>query len=294
MKTYNEITERVLSRRNEYEEKQKSNRKRIIQISSVAGCFAVVLFLSVGVWQSEHFKDNSLLDNEITTSDNDNVEVTANGQWEQNTDHIAITEPIYNLPNQPIETPPDEGSYSSGGDVIGGWCIPALPFDRQIVTVGEEITDAEAHEYFDENKDIILASLSASGVATDSIKISEKGYCHVSYDGIEGKSFEVRQNFRDYLVYNGDKLIAIITLYKENGEIFDTPSFGARWFDDYNAYLESHKGEELVYVYARWFEIIVAPDNTYYNTMGLDVAPYLEGIPNPYEMFYYKSAVYTP
>ena len=50
MKSYNEITERILSRRNEYEEKQEQNRKKLIQLSSIAGCFAVALILSVGVW----------------------------------------------------------------------------------------------------------------------------------------------------------------------------------------------------------------------------------------------------
>ena len=293
MKSYNEITERVLSRRNEYEEKQKQNRRNLIKLSSIAGCFAVALILSVGVWQSEHFKDNPLLDDEITTKDSTGTENAA-GNNEDKTP--AINGPFFSETTsaQVTDTSPDEGSYSQGGDVIGGWFIPALPFDREIVSVGEEITDTEAKAYFDENKDIIIGSLSSGGVPSDSIKISEKGYCHVNYDGTEGKSFEVRQNFRDYLVYNGDRLIVIITLYKENGEIFNTPSFGARWFDDYNAYLESHKGEELVYVYAKWFEIIVAPDNTYYNPMGLDVSPYLAGVENPYEMFYHKSAVYTP
>ncbi len=293
MKTYEEITERVLSRRNEYEEKQKLNRKRMIQISSVAGCFAVVLLVSVGVWQSEHFKENPLLDSEIITAECDDTTKSASGNINQ-THEAFVPHLMETTSPQVTDLPPDEGSYSQGGDVIGGWFIPALPFDREIVTVGEEITDAEAKAYFEQNGDGIIASLSSSGAATDSITISEKGYCHVNYDGTEGKSFEVRQNFRDYLLYSGDKLIAIITLYKENGEIFNTPSFGAKWFDDYNAYLENHKGEELVYVYAKWFEIIVAPDNTYYNPMGLDVVPYLGGVEKPYEMFYHESAVYMP
>jgi len=196
--------------------------------------------------------------------------------------------------NQQPEIPVDGGNNISGGEINNGFFIPALPFDRNIEVTGESLTDAEAQEYFKLNKESIIGSLSSSGVSSGSIKISDKGYCHVNYDGEEGKCFEVRQNYRDYLVYNGDKLVAIITLYKENGEIFNTPSFGAKWFDDYNSYLQAHKGEKLVYVYAGWFEIIIAPDNTYFNPMGKDVSLYLEGIEDPYEMFYHESATYTP
>ena len=122
--------------------------------------------------------------------------------------------------------------------------------------------------------------------------------------GAEGKSFEIRQNYRDYLVYIGEEeeLAAIITLFKENGELYDTPMFGAAWFEGYGEYLKEHKGEKLIYVYASWYEIIIAPDNTYFNPMGVDynaqglniTSKYLEGVDKPYEVFYHEAATYTP
>lgn len=205
-----------------------------------------------------------------------------------------ITEPITqtDIPNQDIGNAPDEGNYSSGGD--HGVRIPRLPTDHEIALTGEVITDEEAQAYFAENGGGIISALASSGVSTEAVRISDEGYSHISYDGTEGKSFELKQNYRDYLVFNGDEIIAIITLYKENGEIFNTPSFGAKWFEGYGDYLEEHAGEELAYVYAGWFEIIIAPDNTYYNPMGLDVSPYLGGVDEPYELFYHEGAVYVP
>ncbi len=218
---------------------------------------------------------------------------------------------------QPILTPGPEKPYNNdkswenttapvdgsgriyGGDTVsGGAMIPVVPAltgaEPGVKAVGEKITDKEAQEYLALNKASIVSSLSASGVPADNITFSTAGYCHVSYDGTEGKQLEVRENFRDYLVYSSDKLIAIYTVTKENGKLSGTTAFGGPWFDDYNSFLKAHKGEKLLYVYAGYMEIIITPDNKCYNPQGKDVSDYLEGVPNPYEYFYSDSATYTP
>lgn len=191
----------------------------------------------------------------------------------------------------------------SGGSCGNYFCVPALPFDpvtgerlTEIITTGEALTDAEAAAYFAQNGAHITTSLAASGVPADNIKISEKGYGHVSYNGVEGERLEWRQNFRDYLVYNGDELVAIVTLVKENGQIYDTPAFGAPWFSTYAQILNEHRGEELVYVYAGFAELILAPDGSAYAPVGPGIQPeiYLEGIDDPYHLFYTPGAVYVP
>ena len=279
MKSYKEIADNVLSRRDEFDKQQKIKRKKIIALSFV-GCFVLVFVLSIGVFRDDWRRVGI---NFLSQEGNSN-ETTVTFSSQEQTD-IPET--------QPTEYQGDEG-LTSGGDIQGGVSIPVLPFDREIKLTGEKITDEEAQEYFKLNKSSIIGSLSSSGVAADAISISEKGYCHISYDGTLGKSFEIRENFRDYIVYNGDKIVAIITLVKENGEISATPSFGAPWFDTYNSYLNSHKDEELVYAYAGWFEIVIAPDNTYFNPMGYDASVYLEDIENPYDIFYHEAAVYVP
>ncbi len=293
MKNYNEIADSVLSRRDKYDEAQKVKRKKMIRISSFISCFVIVAALGLGIWQGGWLDFNSLPISNHPSQEDNNVETTHNNTSQEPTNN-QTTIPSTEQPTsgQSAQTPSDEGSYLSGNEEY--FNIPKLPFDREIKLTGEAITDAEAQEYFSKNKSSIISSLASNGVPSDSIKISDKGYCHVSYDGVMGKSFELRQNYRDYLVYNGDKLIAIITLWKENGEIFNTPSFGARWFDNYNTSLQTHKGEKLVYAYAGWLEIIITPDNTYFNPMGYDVSRYFEGVEKPYDVFYHDAATYTP
>lgn len=278
MKTYKEMSDDVLSRRDEFDSMQKTKRKRMI-VSVFVSCLVLVAVLGVGAVQSDFFIEIKPLSQEGNNNETTQEQISG--------EQTSITE------TQPTEYQGDEGNASTGGDV-GMWFIPALPSEIEFELTGEKITDEEAQEYFSINYSRITGSLSASGVEADSIKISEKGYCHISYNGVEGKGFEIRQNYRDYLVYSSDKLVAIITLFKENGEISDTPSFGAKWFDTYNSYLNAHKGEELIYVYASWFEIIIAPDNTWFNPMGYDASVYFEGVQKPYDVFYHEDAIFVP
>ena len=189
---------------------------------------------------------------------------------------------------------PDKSGGDEFGGPIGGVRIPALPTDRTIRYTGEAITDEEAAAYFKENT-WLQSALASSGVDASGIRYAEHGYCHVSYDGTEGKPLEVRQNFRDYLVWNGSGgLIAIVTLTKENGTLSATPAFGGPWFDDYNAFLQRHRGEALVFVYAGWMELVLTPDEGVFNPQGTDASEYLKGVENPYEVFRCDAAAYTP
>ena len=200
----------------------------------------------------------------------------------------------------PTETTTAASKDGSGGvsEWSGGPMIPAVPAvtgaKPGVKVVGEKITDAEAKAYLAENT-WVGSALAASGVSFEDITYSETGYCHVSYDGTEGKQLEVRQNFRDYLAYSDSgKLIAIITLTKENGKLSASPAFGGPWFGDYAAFLKAHKGEKLLYVYAGWMEIVITPDGKCYNPQGSDVSAYMEGLENPYAYFYSEAATYTP
>lgn len=187
--------------------------------------------------------------------------------------------------------------YSMGGD-SNGLCIPFRPeySPKEKVSInGERLTDEEAAEYFKANKNAIASSLSSSGVNADDIQIAEKGYSHLSYTGAEDKPLELNQNYRDYLVYNGKKLVAIVTLVKENGKIYDNISFGAKWYDSFNKKLNEHKGEKLTFLYAGSIEIVVAPDGDCFCPMGWDVSDYMEGIDDPYKFFYaQEQCIYIP
>ncbi|MCR5782807.1 MAG: hypothetical protein K6G90_08750 [Clostridia bacterium] len=176
----------------------------------------------------------------------------------------------------------------------GGINIPVIPQNTGVIETGERISDAEAAEYF-RNDRSVLNSLSASGVPVDNAVISSKGYSHVCYTGAENEHPEVRQNFRDYLVYSEGRLVSIITLYKENGKIYATPAFGAAWFDDYNDFLNAHKGQRLLYVYAGGTELIFTPDGKAYSTLGYtNLNDYTGGRTDLYQLFYHPDAVFVP
>lgn len=191
----------------------------------------------------------------------------------------------------------DGGKSGGDTDVDGAagnyFFIPAVP-KSTVKATGEKLTDAEANKYLEENKTSLVSSLAESGVKADNIRISDKGYSHLVWDGSEMEYIEYRQNFRDYPVYNGNELVAIVTLWKENGQIYSSPAFGAPWFRDYNAFLQSHKGQKLIYAYAGMAEIIITPDGKAYSPQGYDVSRYIEGIDNPYNYFYSEGATYTP
>lgn len=325
MKTYEETIRAVFAGRDEMiKEKELRNKRRKRTLIPVACGFAVIL-LGVGIWRSGVLQkktpvlpesangqttlpavspeetavppENAGADlsgaaapTEVPTSRGNTVEIPS----ETATDAVQTTAPAV-LPE--TSDAPEGGNFGgpSGGGETGYFAIPLVPFNREIVTVGEKITDEEAAAYFAERKGSIAQSLSASGVAADNIRISEKGYCHVCYSGVEGERLEVRENFRDYLVYNGETLVAIITLSKENGRLYDTPAFGGPWFADYAAFLRRHRGEELVYVYAGFAEIILTPDGGMYSALsGIIPEYYMEGVQDPYHVFYHPCDVYVP
>ena len=317
MKTYDETYRSVLQKRDE-RIKEKQNRARALKNTLIpAVCVLTVLIAFFGLWKSGlmNRKETSLppetVPGETTPAiwresrpaigqggeanatgsavpGTNAYETTLNAESAE--DPISVVTGTTRPAGDETITAVSEGS--AGG--YGYFFIPAL-MTREIVTVGEKITDEEAAAYFAEDGGHLIASLSASGVPTENLRISDKGYCHVCYGGVEGEKLEVRENFRDYLVYNGDSLVAIVTLSKENGKLYGTPSVGAAWFDDYSAFLNSHRGEELVYVYAGFAEIILTPDGGMYAPVPSIVPEwYMQGIEDPYRVFYHPGDVYVP
>ena len=195
--------------------------------------------------------------------------------------------------------------------------IAALPKNNRKQVIGEKITDEEARDYFNKNTASLQSSLTASGVelaeiyyeadydgtqvicAKDSLLI-RKGYCHVSYDGNTDESkpgLTVKQNFMDFHVYNADRLVAIVTLVKENGLITATPAFGAPWFDSFNNALNKYHGQKVLFLYAGAMAYAIAPDNTVIHPQGYESSVNDSGLKNvkdAYNWFYDERCVYTP
>ena len=280
-----------------------ANKKRNKKITAAVSC-AAVLALAFGIWRGTAIMrtNNELLNKSQSYSQTAEKqgENAANNEMPENTqppqtDFIENTQMPENT-----EPPAEVSDGQSGGDTYGGdnvgstgGCfIPLLPFEGFEVT-GEEITDSEAQQYFSERREHFANSLASSGVNADNLRFAENGYCHASYNGaVKG---EVRRNFRDYIIYNGEEIAAIVTLVKENGVITDSIAFGAPWFAEYNAKLNEHRGEELVFVYASWAEIVIAPDGSYFSPLGTDVYAFFDGNgAAAYEKCKFAENVYIP
>ncbi len=264
-----------------------SSKKNIIKLTvPFAACFAL-LIASALLWTTVKTDTPDL-----SKGDGKGISDSKNA-WEKEA-------PSGNTETSDIsEKDSEDGKGDTHGEVGSNFfAVPALPEDRTIVTVGERITDSEAQKYFAQNRPSIVSGFSKSGVGADNIRISDKGYCHVSYTGTKGEKLTVKENYRDYLVYNGENLVAIITLVKENGQISSTLMFGAAWFSDYGKFLNSHKGEELVFVYSGATELVITPDNTVYAPLlspnGYNASIYVQGAENPYKTFYHSADIYVP
>lgn len=297
MKSYEEMSKSVLERIDEYKKEKEAKNKTAKRVLIPLTAVFVLTLAALGVWKSgiignwiEKSGGNDTTVILVNEDSNGETVIVSNNNNETSNDKHETIEVSTSLAHQGDGNygAPDDGQ--SGGN---GVRIPALPRERSFELTGEEITDEEAQEYFRENTVRFRNELTASGVSADNLVIMPKGYCHVMYDGVEGKSFEIRQNFRDYLAYNGDKLVAIITLTKEDGKLSATPAFGGPWFDDFNAMLQKYKGQELIFIYAGWMEFVITPDGSYFNPMGMELGLEFGDI-DKYKTFYHPKAVYVP
>ena len=190
-------------------------------------------------------------------------------------------------------------AYLSGGN-SELYVLPGKSAKEQLERSGEQLTDKQAKAYFKEDLSWLQSALSASGVSADDLRVSERGYGHVYFENFanSGKQTPVcaiRQNFRDYPVWNGDELVAIVTLVKENGKIYATPAFGGAWFRDFGVFLNEHKGEKLLFLYfGGQTEFVLTPDGKVRNPQGMELVPDFGSITQPYAFFYCDEAVYVP
>ena len=154
------------------------------------------------------------------------------------------------------------------------------------IVTGEPIGDDEAKAYFAEHMDSILSSLIASGVNAWGAQVKYPGYSHMTLD----TTGDVRRNFRDYQLWVDDGLIAIVTLSKQDGEIYATPAFGAPWFSSFASFLLQHRGEKLLCFYNGFMELFLTPDNELY--APLDVTMENPGL--DYDTLYCDEIVLIP
>lgn len=214
---------------------------------------------------------------------------------------LPVTE---NLEETTIEETIPENLSGGPGNQDGdgnGIAVPPIPSDHTICYEGKSLTEKEAAAYFSENLPRIISSLKASGLSLSDPRISETGYSHVCYGNeADHGNLVLNRNFRDYPLFDGEDLVAIVTLFKieEDDLIHDSVSFGGEWFSDFGDFLRAHRGEKLLFIYInRFYEIILTPDGKCHSPQGNKISRVTEsfsGISDPYSILYCEEAVYTP
>lgn len=299
MKTYNEMADEVFRIGDERIRQKKKNRaKAIVSVVAVAvvAVSAVTLKNALKPGEKKKYEPEFLSEKNITSADSDECSVPYKNIT-NNDKSDTVT--AYSKPYNPEKSDRYwDGNEANSNDrtSYGGssqFFIPAFPQKNGIKYTGEKITDEEARRYF-ENNSSIKSSLIASGVDVGDMKISEHGYSLISYMGVIDECLELKQNFRNYFVYNGDRIVAIITLYKENGKLYETPAFGGEWFNYLTELFKEYKGQKIVFLLAGNAEFAVTADGKIHSYVGYDSKAYFDGVDNLYEKIYCPEAVYVP
>ena len=163
--------------------------------------------------------------------------------------------------------------------------------DYEIKEYGEVLTDDEIDEYYKENKTSILSGLSSSGVSVFSAVLSDKGYSHVK---VEETQITLNASFRDRLLYNGNKLVAIITFVKYNGRISCTPSFGGTAFDKLDEFLSEHKGQKLTFGYIGHLDFAISDAGEIFYPFGYNSNALTKEIADKIAEANCEKAIYVP
>lgn len=333
MKDYKQMSESVLQRVHEYEEQNESTHARVRSVGKVSAIVLPVLALTaVGIFAlSGGFGGSSIGTSSSDTvggndhighygSNNSDAGDTSEKRSESSSESESSSQAAVTTTSNAVSKTTES---KSGGEIdpnerFGGQTmIAAIPKNNRTQVIGEKITDEEARDYFNKNTASLQSSLTASGVelaeiyyeanydgtqvicAKDSLLI-RKGYCHVSYDGNTDESkpgLTVKQNFMDFHVYNADRLVAIVTLVKENGLIYATPAFGAPWFDSFDKALQKYAGKKVLFLYAGAMAYAIAPDGKVIHPQGYESSVKDSGLdkfPDAYNWFYNEQCVYTP
>lgn len=188
------------------------------------------------------------------------------------------------------------------GEGNGGLNVPLSPVS-DILFNGSDLTDNEGYGYLCENYGSIKSSLSASGVPVSDMKISEHGFRHIKCENKTSADYEetldlteysVNQGFRDYLIYNGEALVSIVTVTKdEDGHIGSSISFGADdYYRSFDKFIKQNAGKEIIFLYVGNIEVLLTEDYAPFS-VGHNVSPLFENMRDPFNAFYSESVVYV-
>lgn len=205
---------------------------------------------------------------------------------------MAVSVP--KLLNHSGDTPNPPASNTEGLNEAGG-TDGKINLQAEIKRTGEDciLTVEEANAFMNERLPAYREELKASGLVFDNLHFAPNGYSHVR-TGDSGN--ELILNARDFLLYDGDELVAEVTVIKEPDGISGGVAWGGPWYSEYQAFLEAHKGEALVCLYVGDVDAILTPDGQIFTLTGTDISDSIvqEEQPRYYDFFRFEENTYTP
>ena len=133
MKSYDEVTNNLLERRDKYNEIQKAKRKTMVHISSFVSCFVIVAVLGIGVLQGDWLDFNSLPIVNPSTQEGGNTEQTS-----KNTTTLQCENTCYPIQQQTETTVHVNDEKTTTNDAT---------VEKDITDIGEdELTTSKVHQ----------------------------------------------------------------------------------------------------------------------------------------------------
>ena len=100
---------------------------------------------------------------------------------------------------------------------------------RDVVHRPVVLTSEEALTHADQRLESYKQQLNASGVPVESVHVRGNAFAMLN---LETDKNELADDFREVFLYDQDnKLKGSVTLWKENGTIYESLAFGSKWFD---------------------------------------------------------------
>lgn len=289
MKTHEEMFESVLKRRDEYEIKKYKRNKALISAAAGVCSLAIVIFgvtlysrnnapsktqetapaMNMADGKADGIPETLIdvvtVETNTSYADNTNAEtVTEVFVVEETTSVItATTKPVKtNTANAETATSKPESADEMKAEA--GDRDAALPYISgiNIALKGETITDAELKAYIKKNAEFMVASV-AFDLGKGEYRVCTKGYSPLTVSTKEG--LFINTGFVDCPITKDGKIVAVVTVYKNNGVLYDSVAYGGRGFATIQRAFEENPDEDLVFIYVNEVpEVIITKENKMY------------------------------
>lgn len=287
MKTHEEMFESVLRRRDEYEIKKYKRNKALI--SAAAGvCSLAIVICGVTLYS----RNNAPGKSQETAPAINMTEIKPDGMYEtfvedetKETNTIAEnyvidetatqaviieeTTSVITATTKPVKTNTAnaETAKPESADEMkaeAGDRDAALPYISgvNIALKGETITDAELKAYIKKNAEYMVASV-AFDLGKGEYRVCTKGYRPLTVSAQDG--LFINTGFVDCPITKDGKIVAVVTVYKDNGVLYDSVAYGGNGFATIQRAFDENPDEDLVFIYVNEVpEVIITKENKMY------------------------------